>query len=285
MKIRILFFLIVTLNMVALGQTKVSEKFAATSNGLASNRIQWQKPVTIKYSDTKTGHFISFTGADYSPVDDFLPRYSQKIKIANGQQFTAEITNASYDVLSDEEVGLIKNSQKIGNTIIVTSNVRISRKQPFGVASFIPIRKNNLTGKYEKLVSFDLNIATSPSEKSGGTRSHVFSSHSVLQNGKWYKIAVTNDGIYKISSAFLRTIGMDVTTINPDNIRIYGNGGGMLPEPNASPRPDDLIENAIMVQTAVPGTFGSSDYILFYGKGPDKWTYNSASLPKFQHLV
>ena len=280
MKIRFLILLLLTVNLVGFGQTKFSEKPVASTY-----KITWQKPVTMKYSDSQVKHFISFKGAQHVGEDGALPRYSQKVKIGNGETFSAEIINGTYEPLSDEEIALIKDSKKISNQISVKTTVSISRKQSYGTLSFIPIRKNSFTGRFEKLVSFDLNITASPSERANIRAVHPYSSHSVLQSGKWYKIAITTDGVYKLSYQFLQSLGVDMSTLNPTNIRVYGNGGGMLPELNSVTRPDDLIENSIFVQNTTPGVFGSSDYVLFYGKGPNTWTYNNASVPKYQHSL
>lgn len=280
MKIRFALFLLAGINFVANGQSKVSEKYTTSLY-----HIQWQNPTGIKISESKTNKYLYFTGASYAPEDELLPRFNQQIAIANGQNITAELYNASFVNLTDAEAALITNPKKIDNQINIKTNVSIIRKKSVGVVSFIPIRRNSLTGKYEKLVSFDLTINPTSGEKSGTRSIHTYAAHSVLQTGRWYKIGVAADGIYKITYQFLQNMGMDMSSINPDNIRLYGNGGGMLPELNSVSRPDDLVENAIAVQTAVPGTFGPSDYILFYGEGPNTWTYNNASVPKFQHSL
>lgn len=70
-------------------------------------------------------------------------------------------------------------------------------------------------------------------------------------------------------------MGFDVSKIDPRNIRIYGNEGGMLPQANAATRPTDLIENTIFVSGENDGVFHSNDYILFYAKGADKIYFNA----------
>lgn len=99
---------------------------------------------------------------------------------------------------------------------------------------------------------------------------------SVLASGNWYKIAVEGDGVYKISYNFLKNMGVDPAKINPKNIRIYGNPGGMLPQKNSTPRINDLQENAILVVGEADGTFNKNDYILFYATGPDRIEYDLA---------
>jgi len=91
-------------------------------------------------------------------------------------------------------------------------------------------------------------------------------SNSILSSGNWYKIAVGETGIYKITYNDLINMGVDVNSINPKNIRIYGNGAGMLPELNSQSRPDDLAENAIKVIGEDDNVFDANDYILFYAQ-------------------
>lgn len=99
---------------------------------------------------------------------------------------------------------------------------------------------------------------------------------SVLASGKWYKVAVEKNGVYKISSSTFRSMGFDLSQTDPRNIRIYGNEGGMLPQANAATRPADLTENAIFVSGESDGVFNSGDYILFYAQGPDRISFNPA---------
>jgi hypothetical protein len=112
---------------------------------------------------------------------------------------------------------------------------------------------------------------------------HSFASNSVLATGAWFKFSVSSDGIYRLSYDDLKNAGVPVSSIDPRNIRLYGNGGGMLPESNDSARIDDLIENAIYVYGQDDGRFDPGDYILFYGSGPDRWKY-SQSDKVFHHI-
>jgi len=98
---------------------------------------------------------------------------------------------------------------------------------------------------------------------------------SVLSTGSWYKIAVTENGIYKLDAAFLRKMGLDITAISPDQIKIYGNGGKMLPQNNSANRTPDLVQNAIMVDGEADGKFDVSDAIYFYGESPHQTYYDS----------
>jgi hypothetical protein len=103
----------------------------------------------------------------------------------------------------------------------------------------------------------------------------IYAAHSVLSTGNWYKIAVAESGICRISYSDLQGMGINMNEVNPQNIRLFGNGGGNLPESNAVKRYDDLVENSIEVVGESDGRFDASDYILFYASGPVKWKYNS----------
>lgn len=106
----------------------------------------------------------------------------------------------------------------------------------------------------------------------------TYAAHSVLQQGDWYKIAVLEDGIYRLDDSFFRNNGINVT--NGANIRIFGNGGGMLPQANSVDRYDDLQENPIFCSNN--GGWSANDYVLFYGQSPHSWRHN-ATLNRFEH--
>ncbi|HEY2722220.1 MAG TPA: type IX secretion system sortase PorU [Chitinophagaceae bacterium] len=122
------------------------------------------------------------------------------------------------------------------------------------------------------LITFPL---SSPAQRS-------YTANSVLSSGNWYKIAVNGPGVYKIDLAFLSKLGINTSNIASNSIRLFGNGGGMLPEANNTPRPDDLQENSIMVADGGDGVLNNGDYILFFSNGADQWIKDSVNR-KFMH--
>ncbi|MDB5261685.1 MAG: hypothetical protein JWQ14_966, partial [Adhaeribacter sp.] len=100
---------------------------------------------------------------------------------------------------------------------------------------------------------------------------------SVLSTGQWIKLGITDSGIYKIDRKWLQAAGLAPDAIDPRQLKLYGNGGGMLPQLNSAPRPDDLIQNAILVAGEADGKFDPNDYLLFYGQGPHRWSYEPGS--------
>ena len=101
---------------------------------------------------------------------------------------------------------------------------------------------------------------------------------SVLAQGNWYKIATNKSGIYKLSYSSVESLGVNTNDLQISTLKLYGNGGGMLPKLNSDFRHDDLVENAIKIYDANSnGVFESADYILFYGESPHIWNYDASS--------
>jgi len=102
----------------------------------------------------------------------------------------------------------------------------------------------------------------------------VFAQNSVLAEGQRFKIGITKTSVYKLDAAFFKNIGLNISTINPKNIQIYGYGGAMLPQKNNESRANDLIENAIFVKGEADGRFDDGDAVWFFGQSPHEIKYN-----------
>ncbi|WP_381504478.1 type IX secretion system sortase PorU [Spirosoma flavum] len=107
---------------------------------------------------------------------------------------------------------------------------------------------------------------------------------SVLKAGLWVKIGVTQSGAYRISQAQLAQLNPAFATADPRRLRLYGNGGAVLPQPNAIPRPSDLTENAIQVVGEADGRFDAGDALLFFGQSPHVIRYDSTAR-RFMHQI
>ncbi len=105
-----------------------------------------------------------------------------------------------------------------------------------------------------------------------------FLDQSVLKSGKWYRFKIDKTGIYKITYEDLISLGFET----PQNIRIYGNGGGQLPLSNDSLVKDDLQELAIYPSNK--SGFTEGDFYLFYAEGPTSWRYDDEKGMFIHHL-
>ncbi|WP_338763261.1 type IX secretion system sortase PorU [Bernardetia sp. ABR2-2B] len=102
-----------------------------------------------------------------------------------------------------------------------------------------------------------------------------FAQNSVLSDGQILKLKIEEKGVHKITFQDLQTAGLNPSSINPNNIQIFGNGGGMLPQANSALRISDLKENPIFIELENDNTFGTGDYILFYAQAADVHTYDA----------
>ena len=106
--------------------------------------------------------------------------------------------------------------------------------------------------------------------------------NSPMSTGDWYKIEIRDngsggsEGIYKITKSFLESAGIDLTNVDPRTIKMYGNGGYMLSSTVSDPRPSDLQQIAIYINGQDPAHFNAGDYILFYARSINNWTYNQS---------
>jgi hypothetical protein len=98
---------------------------------------------------------------------------------------------------------------------------------------------------------------------------------SVLAQGSWYRLTVTEDGMYILNQQFLASNGINLSGVDPRTIKIFGGDGRELPEAVNALRPNDLVENAIYVEGESDGQFNAGDYVLFYGKGVQGITYDA----------
>ncbi|MEH6406537.1 MAG: type IX secretion system sortase PorU, partial [Leeuwenhoekiella sp.] len=100
--------------------------------------------------------------------------------------------------------------------------------------------------------------------------------NSVLASGDFYKFYVDKTGVFKIDKAFLNSLGMNVNAINPNKLKVFGNGGAMLPLRNEDNFVFDPREVSIKVVGGEDNSFDNNDYILFYGEGTSG--FNTESL-------
>ena len=249
--------------------------------------IGWKGYKILPSVSDGTAKVPAFEGA-YIPYAEQLPYFMLQIREAGVQDF--QLLNPVYEPFSDEDARLLSKTELPAQPEI-TISAAYENKRPLSLVSFIPIRQNPQTGLLEKLIHFEYRYSTAsgtgtednPKKSPNGQELRLHATSSVLSTGDWYKIGVTSTGIHKIDRSALQAIGLNPQTTDPRNIRIYGNAGGMLPQANSAPRPDDLIENAIFVEGEADGTFHPDDYILFYAQGPHTWELVPDSANRFAH--
>jgi hypothetical protein len=246
-------------------------------------KLDWSsQPEKLEVAYNQQKNILRFYGSINPSKYDYLPVYAAELTLNTNADLVITINNAVYEPVNTD--GVEFNNQLIQNNIDFQYSIQYYKKSPVANIYFIPLRKNNFGG-IEKLVSGEIDVTIVNKSQQRSSRSGVnWPPNTVLATGSWYKIGVPANGIYKIDAAFLNSLGINTSNIDPRNIRIYGNGGGMLPEENVDFRYGDLQENAIVVVGENDGRFDQGDYILFYGKGPHQWSYRPAT-QRFEHDV
>lgn len=243
--------------------------------------LKWNKVQNIgeKNARIKIMHFEGAMGSEQYPE---LPAYFHQIRLASDSKVNVRLENTKYEVLEDSIRGLFPSLEQIGNEFEITTTIYAAQGDYTANIFVESLRKRN--NKIERLISFDLICTLNSLRKiSGSTKGKTYANHSVLSKGQWYKIRISKDGIYKVNASEFSSMGFSLSGVSLDQVKVYGNGGGMLPEANSSYYPDDLQENAIQVIDANNnGSFDNSDYILFYGQGPNPWKY-STTTKRFHH--
>jgi hypothetical protein len=108
----------------------------------------------------------------------------------------------------------------------------------------------------------------------GISQHFLLSAQSVLATGTWYKLGITQTGIYKIDGSLLRQMGLQPGEISPAKIQIYGSGGAMLSQLNSDPV-KNLAQIGTMVRGGEDGRFDNGDAVYFYAEGPHIISYDS----------
>lgn len=90
---------------------------------------------------------------------------------------------------------------------------------------------------------------------------HSYTTESVLADGHWVKIRVSESGVCRMSYSELRSAGID-----PAAVKVFGYGGGQKTQDFSVRNIDDLPQ--------VP-VYRGEDYILFYVQGKISWSYDS----------
>jgi hypothetical protein len=247
--------------------------FVARSQENIDLKVEWETP--LEYS--ANGQLEKFPSIKDQAYQNSQPNFYWIKEVEKNMDYSFEMLSYSTADCDAVDLSFLKKYNKeVPTKFSPEIVIRNGGSKKYAVANFNPYINENGTIKRISSVSSELKTLGKPKVT---IASKSFTTNSVLREGSgtWYKIAVTEDGIYKIDKAFLESIGINIANLNPNHINIFGNGEGMQPENNAIYRTDDLAKNAIQIIGDADGTFDDNDYILFYGWGPHRWYANGTA--------
>ena len=232
-----------------------------------------EKSINITWESSQ-----KYTADSYSiTVPTFSPAINFSFDLSNGVQYVQQwkvsgFVNQNSLVVKDVVYAPMPINQmydldlkSIPDAIEVTLKNGTSRNSNYAVLTASPIVKEG--NGYKKVLSFTIDYSMGSGSVNRSSASQ-FITNSALANGDWYKFEVTASGVHKISKNFLSQMGINVNSFDPRSIKIFGNGGKMMPFANNANYPFDPTENAIKIIGEEDGVFDDQDYILFYAQGP-----------------
>ncbi len=256
---------------------------ARAGDAVYHRTIRWQT-MPEGLADGASGRPVLFHGAYFTAHSGHWPVYGETIDPGAGQEVASvTLINAVYDV-APEYFKSLGGTELLGEQPVIQVHKSLDRKKARWIAEMIPLRINSYNGELEILTEFELIVATVPAQQAERSVESNYADHSVLASGSWYKFSVQQTGVHRITYSDLQAMGLNPASVDPRNIRIYGNGGGMLPESLDEFRHDDLAQNQIFVAGEADGKFDAQDYILFYGESPHSWQYYAFSQAFNHHL-
>ena len=243
------------------------------SIGLAAQQttINWQKPIS-----DQTQHILWFDQASAGSQNFIIPSYC-------GQ------------VWSNIPVKLVLKNVVVEELPAYDASLLDAKMVPFSFEldevyqpdnelvayCLLPVRYNKEKQFFERILQFEVELVPTAA-KTNLYKTSAAGDSSVLAIGQWHKLAITKDGVYKITPQLLADCGFSTVNLASSSIRLFGNGNGVLSEVNADNPNPGLKEVALYINDGGDGIFNGNDFALFYAKGPHTWNYLENE-KRFQH--
>lgn len=212
-------------------------------------------------------------------IDSVLPNVAYSVQLPKNYQdsaYTLSIKYPEYINMPESDIRKYKaicKDIKTGKNPDIKKNISIDKKRAIFVANISPIIYRD--GKYQYLVSFLAELKSSPKAKAqakakllASPKAERYAEHSILSQGKWAKISVSNTGIHQLTASTIKSAGFS----DISKVKIYGYGGNLVPEvlnDSYLREYDDLKE----IPTCTVG--GKK---LFYAQGSIYWDSNESSV-------
>lgn len=238
-------------------------------------KINWEGYRILETEYTKI-EVPSFQTTNFTfDSENGLVFFAEWSEVTTIDESSVRLSNVVYEQISISELKdlEVNNLPTSAEFKLVNTNARGKRSVFFEIS---PIVNDNNT--YKKISSFTVNYNSGSNNRTSNNSARFNSiTNSALATGEWYRFFVDTTGVFKLSKSFLNQLGINTNSINPRNIKVFGNGGHMLPLSNAIDYPIDLTENAIQFIGEEDGSFDNEDYILFYAQGPQVFTQESST--------
>lgn len=221
--------------------------------------------------------FYNLSAADVA-IGDRLPQFAISVPLPEhyaDSVYTVTLLYPEFIDMSATDIQAYRQLVPSGSLPAMPTldtHMVFDRKRAQLETSFCPLVYRD--GKYRILVSFMLKVESkarhaqsakhtqsAKSLKATITPAERYASHSVLAEGRWAKIRVSETGVYQISDALIRQAGFT----DLSKVKLYGYGGNLINE--------QLVGSELIAQDdlkEVP-TCNIAGRRLFFAKGPVSW--------------
>ena len=217
--------------------------------------LNWDKTV-ITENGVQVYTELNFADAGFPDAESIIPVYFRVFNLANpGQDYKFSIENPIF-----EEIKLSSDfpgAQKISGDIEIVTNKFKSRDIHQLHLQITTLKKEG--DRIYRVKSFQLKqIPVQTKSASSGKQSYLWKTSSVLKQGKWLKIAISEKGIIKIPHSKLISWGFT----DPTKVNVFGSGGIILSEDPGEIAYDDLEQSAVWHDKN-----NGADCLVFYAPG------------------
>ena len=210
-------------------------------------------------------------------IDSVLPNVAYSVQLPKNYQdsaYTLSIKYPEYINMPESDIRKYKaicKDIKTGKNPDIKKNISIDKKRAIFVANISPIIYRD--GKYQYLVSFLAELKSSPKAQAkakllASPKAERYAEHSILSQGKWAKISVSNTGIHQLTASTIKSAGFS----DISKVKIYGYGGNLVPEVLS----DSYLREYDDLKEIPTCTVGGKK--LFYAQGSIYWDSNESSV-------
>jgi len=228
--------------------------------------LKWENDKEVRFSAEKTSSIHGFQTENLVyDIDLQTILFAANIDFSVSEN-SLRIVNAVYENINSGQLAGY-DLRRIKDAVVLNVKNTLARGVSGAYLEFNPIVK--LNGQYKKVTS--IVVEFQQNNKSALFTPTPAITNSVLGSGEWYKFYINKTGVYKLNKNFFASLGVNVNTVNPKNIRLFGNGGKAIPLLNADVNEFDVAENAVRFIGEDDGVFHNTDHMLFYGVGSVGW--------------
>lgn len=219
--------------------------------------------------------FFDLPAQEYTVAGGELPWFTAQVALPQGSGRAPRVW-IEYPELQrlrgDQARALRAAGASVGREVQSSASYGVSRGQALVDVAVCPFVRRG--GRYYRVTSFKLcvertrpEVARLEAARAQQVCTARWAAHSVLAQGRWVRISVEREGIYRLTPERLREMGFT----DPARVKVYGYGGQLLPEnfdfDSAEAVPDDLCEVPLCRDGAA---------LLFWAEGTARYTWNAA---------